>query len=84
LHAVSIIVIFKEGKKATAVTHVSGKVFLVCTDLEDGANNLLRNFGKYSQIEMVPHSTRHVQDVSFIVPLTMAIALGCPGECRLC
>jgi len=76
LHAVPIIVIFKTGKKATAFTDVSEEVFLVCTDLEDGANNLLRNVGYYSQIEMVPHPTRLVQDVSFIVPLTMAI---CPG-----
>jgi hypothetical protein len=83
LHALSIIVIFKEGNKATLVTDILGKVFLVCTDLEDEANNLLRNVGNYSQIEMVPHPTRLVQDVSFIVSLTMAIALVCPGECRL-
>jgi len=57
---------------------------LVCTDLEDGANNLLRNLGNYSEIEMVPHPTRLVEDVFFIVSLTMPIVLGCPAECRLC
>jgi hypothetical protein len=84
LHPISISVIFKKVKKATAVTDVSEKVFVVCTDLEDGVNNLFRNVGNYSQIEMVPHPTRLVQDVSFIVLLTMAIAMGCPCECRLC
>jgi hypothetical protein len=54
-------------------------VFLVCTDPEDGANNLLRNVGNYSQIEMVANPASPVQDVCFIEPVIMAIALGCPG-----